>query len=162
MSAEIHIAPITRAEQSDAEALLRAQLAEHDIPLSAAGITRAVAEIFIRPERGAILLAKCGATSIGMAFLTYSWTPEIGGLNAWLEELYVLPAHRGHGVGTQLVQAALAHARAHGCAAVDLEVEHSHARAANLYSRLGFNELPRRTFRHDLRAEPEKVERAEK
>jgi GNAT superfamily N-acetyltransferase len=149
----LQIAPLTRAEQADAEALLDAQLAEHEIPLSPDGVKRAIEEIFVRPERGDILLARSGQTTIGMAFLTYAWTPESGGLNAWLEELYVVPAHRGSGVGTQLVQAALAHARAHGCQAVDLQVEHSHARAANLYQRMGFTEQPRRTFRLDLYAD---------
>jgi GNAT superfamily N-acetyltransferase len=152
----LQITPITRAEQPEAEALLKAQLDEHEIPLSEAELTRAVAGIFDRPERGDILLAKIGQTTVGLAFLTYCWTPEVGGLAAWLEELYVLPAHRAQGVGTRLVAAALAHARAQGCHTVDLQVEHSHVRAANLYGRMGFTEQPRRTYRHDLRTASEK------
>jgi ribosomal protein S18 acetylase RimI-like enzyme len=34
-------------------------------------------------------------------------------------------------------------ARAAGCAAIDLEVDRDHARAAHLYARSGFTSLPR-------------------
>lgn len=46
--------------------------------------------------------------------------------------------HRGSGVGARLLDTVLREARQRGCRAVDLEVEASHARAANLYGRAGF------------------------
>ena len=160
MNRNVQIEVMVAQEQSAVSALLRAQLDEHQIPLDQAGLERSVAEVVLRPERGTILVAKQAGQGlgpshdiVGMAFLVYLWTPELGGLVARLEELYVLPVLRGHGLGEQLVRASLAEARRVGCVAVDLEVEHSHARAANLYERLGFGVLPRRVFRRDLSRE---------
>jgi hypothetical protein len=63
---------------------------------------------------------------------------EHGGRAAWLDELYVVPAERGRGMGAALLDAACAHATAAGAVAVDLEVEAGHERAFSLYERRGF------------------------
>jgi GNAT superfamily N-acetyltransferase len=80
---------------------------------------------------------------VGLAYLSFQWTLERGGWVMWLEELYVLPALRALGIGTALLRAALDVARARSCRAVELEVETSHTRAANLYARAGFRPLDR-------------------
>ncbi len=133
--------------------LLGAQLHEHDIPATSTGMERAVRGMLEDPRRGTLLLATTdtgapraegGAApgdeprAVGMACLSYTWTLELGGLSAWLDELYVEPALRGAGVGRALLSAAVAHARSVGAAAVDLEVVEGHERAARLYEREGF------------------------
>lgn len=150
---EVTIGPVGPADVEDALALLRAQLDEHAIPVSDAELRRSIDELFVRPHLGVVLLARGAADgeALGLAFVNFAWTPEIGGLAGWLDELYVRPAQRGAGLGTRLLEAAIATCRAHGCRAVDLQVEPSHARAANLYVRRGFTELARRSFRLDLR-----------
>jgi ribosomal protein S18 acetylase RimI-like enzyme len=67
-------------------------------------------------------------------------------LGAWLEELYVEPAHRCGGLGTQLLHAACDVAIAEGARAVDLEVEAGHERAARLYERCGFRSHARQRW----------------
>jgi GNAT superfamily N-acetyltransferase len=119
--------------------LLGAQLAEHDIPATDAGMERAVRGMLEDPRRGTLFLARQEAQrAVGMACLSYTWTLELGGLSAWLDELYVEPALRGAGVGRALLTAAITHARSVGAAAVDLEVVEGHERAARLYEREGF------------------------
>ena len=76
--------------------------------------------------------------TVGVAYVSFTWTLEHGGRTAWLEELYVVPELRGGGIGGALLDAALDLARARSCRAMDLEVESDHARAANLYVRAGF------------------------
>jgi GNAT superfamily N-acetyltransferase len=88
-------------------------------------------------------------TPIGVAYLSFAWTIEHGGVLARLEELYVLPTWRSQGVGSLLLQAALDRAVSHGCNAIDLEIQTGHERASRLYARHGFNQLPRtRWLRH--------------
>ena len=77
------------------------------------------------------------------AALSFVWSIEHGGRSAWLDELYVSPGARGHGVGTQLLRDALGTATEAGAVAVDLEVDVDHQRAAKLYEREGFATLPR-------------------
>src|SRR5262249_42126725 len=90
------------------------------------------------PRRGCIFVARDGDRLVGVAYVSFIWSLEHGGHAAWLEELYVLPAERSRGIGSALLTAAVDFARADGCAAVALEVEADHVRAANLYARNGF------------------------
>lgn len=147
------ITAISKADVAVVLELLRAQFDEHAIEVTDAEILYSIQGVFDRPELGDVLLLRLDgvAAPAGLAFLTYSWTPEIGGMACWLDELYLRPEHRNAGLGSQLLQAAIAHCRARGCRSVDLQVEHSHERVVSLYDRHGFREQPRRTFRLDLR-----------
>jgi GNAT superfamily N-acetyltransferase len=143
MSLRLDIFP-ARAEDRDAAIdLLGRQLAEHRIETADEAIAAAVDGIMIDDRRGFLLVAKEAATVVGVAYVSFTWTAERGGKSCWLEELYVLPERRGRGVGARLLGAVLERAKAAGCAAVDLEVDREHGRAANLYSRHGFRSVPR-------------------
>jgi len=129
------------ASEADREALLQlmeAQMEEHAIAIDAAALGRAIDGVFADPERGRFLVARLAGEPVGVAYLSYLWTLEHGGKSAWLDELYVVPARRELGIGTQLLGAVYGQATLDGCAAVDLEVEASHARAGRLYAREGF------------------------
>ncbi|MGZ6079459.1 MAG: GNAT family N-acetyltransferase [Myxococcaceae bacterium] len=133
-----------RPEETDAViALLTAQLEEHAIPLGPELLAAAVGGALVDDGRALILVTRDEGTPVGVAYLSFQWTLERGGRVMWLEELYVLPERRGQGTGQRLLEAALEAARARGCVAVELEVEASHSRAANLYARAGFRPLDR-------------------
>jgi GNAT superfamily N-acetyltransferase len=127
----------TPSDLDDVTRLLAAQLAEHAIALDDGALRGAIRGPMEVPGRGAFLIARDGAP-LGAAYVSYTWSLEHGGKSAWLEELYVVPSERSRGIGGRLLEAAIALARREGCAAVDLEVEEDHARAAHLYARAGF------------------------
>jgi GNAT superfamily N-acetyltransferase len=56
---------------------------------------------------------------------------------AYLCDVYVLEAHRGHGLGRQLVAQALAHPDLHGVRGILLATNDAHG----LYAKLGFSAL---------------------
>ena len=130
--------------------LLAAQLAEHQIPIARADLAFAAEGILRVPERGFVLLAAEPARAVGVACVSYSWTVERGGMVAWLDELYVVPDRREHGIGNELLARAIAAAGEAGCLTMELEVETSHARAEHLYRRHGFGDLPRRRWTRRL------------
>lgn len=55
-----------------------------------------------------------------------------------VHDLAVLPAYRGHGIATHLLQAAEQHARARGCCKLTLEVLPGNDEAMAVYRRFGF------------------------
>jgi GNAT superfamily N-acetyltransferase len=142
-STTIHVARATPADRDVVCALLRAQFEEHGIDLPDRLVSAGVDGHLTDGSRGAVLVAKNGRATVGFAILATTWTVEHGGRVAWLDELYVVPAMRNAGVGTELLNRALETAREMGCLAVDLEVDAEHARAENLYARAGFRRLPR-------------------
>ncbi|HVJ42520.1 MAG TPA: GNAT family N-acetyltransferase [Dongiaceae bacterium] len=62
-----------------------------------------------------------------------------GAHRALLEDLRVAPAKRGLGVGTKLIEAAIAAAHSVGCDIVQLFAHHSRQSAHLLYRKMGFH-----------------------
>jgi len=145
-------------ELADLAALLATQLREHGNELADTEIGAAARGMFHRPQRGQFLIACEGGRLVGFAALSFLWTLEHGGRNAWLDELYVLPERRGHGIGEALLHAALEAARAAGALAIDLEIETGHERAASLYQRNGFAPLRRTRWARALTPHPATAE----
>ncbi|MGH7822214.1 MAG: GNAT family N-acetyltransferase [Candidatus Binatia bacterium] len=140
---------IAAAAPSDRDAiiaLLAEQFREHRIDLERESLAAAVEGLIANGGRGFILLARESGPPFGVACVSFTWTLEHGGRSAWLDELYVTPESRGRGTGKALLDEVLRRCRDAGCAAVDLEVDADHSRAANLYSREGFEPLPRRRW----------------
>lgn len=148
MPGALTIARATEADRAPVLELLAAQLADHGLPTERLGA--AVDGVLRDPARGALLLGRLDGAAVGVAYVSWIWSLEHGGRSAWLDELYVVPRHRGRGVGRALLLAALDLARAERCAAVDLEVDAGHARAARLYQREGFRPHARARWVREL------------
>jgi ribosomal protein S18 acetylase RimI-like enzyme len=74
----------------------------------------------------------------GYLVIALGYSIETGGRDFYLDELYLEPAHRGQGVGTQALDFALQASRELGAKRLCLEVERGNSRAKALYERQGF------------------------
>jgi len=71
-------------------------------------------------------------------------------LGSWyVNVLAVVPAHRGEGLGTRLLDAAHAIAREQGCRTLSIIVSDANADARRLYERTGFSEIASRPIVKD-------------
>jgi GNAT superfamily N-acetyltransferase len=136
----------TVADHAAVVDLLSAQLSDHSLSPPRDVLATGVARLLGAPELGCILVADAGGTVVGVAVLSWVFAIEHGGRAAWLDELYVPPAHRGDGLGTGLLRAARERAVAAGAVAMDLEVEAGHERVESLYERDGFARHARRRW----------------
>ncbi len=97
---------------------------------------------FTRPliESGeAVILLANEADGISLWRLrTSPWT---GRPEAYLQELYVVPARRGHGIGRALLEATMAAAREAGATGIDLNTGETDTEARGLYESAGFTNL---------------------
>jgi ribosomal protein S18 acetylase RimI-like enzyme len=109
-----------------------------------AQITRAALERFIDdPALGRLWLIQAGEVAIGYLALTFGYSFEYHGRDAFIDELYLLPSYRGQGIGTRAIQFAIAACRELGVHALHLEVERHNAAARRLYRRAGFQDHAR-------------------
>jgi len=94
------------------------------------------AERMLREGEMTVLLAGDGPD--GLALLRFRpsvWTEQ---QEAYLQELYVVPALRGQGIGEALMHDVLATCRAHDAAWIELNTGESDVAARGLYRKLGF------------------------
>ena len=96
----------------------------------------------------ALFVAKLDGAVVGMLTLVLFRIPT--GVKAWIEDVVVDGAARGHGVGDALNRAALAHARAHGAPAVSLTSRPSREAANRLYQRIGFTVRDTNVYRYSF------------
>ncbi|MDR1020375.1 MAG: GNAT family N-acetyltransferase [Synergistaceae bacterium] len=86
------------------------------------------------------LMLEIGHVAAGYALLSFTWSNEAGGLCVLLEEAYVVPSHRGRGVGSALLR--FVEGEYGGKASrFRLEVMRSNASAIRLYERMGYERL---------------------
>lgn len=82
--------------------------------------------------------------------LTLAWFRIPTGVRAWIEDVVVDEAARGHGVGELLNRAALDRARQMGAKTVDLTSRPSREAANRLYQRIGFVARDTNVYRYSL------------
>lgn len=93
---------------------------------------------------GAVYLAGPARAPIGYAAITFGWSLEMGGLDGFVDEIYIRPRVRGRGIGTDILQALAKSLACAGLRALHLEVARDNDRGRALYARLGF--VPREGY----------------
>ena len=89
-------------------------------------------------ESGEITVLFAGDGPDGLAQLRFRPSLYTGALDAYLEELYVVPERRGQGFGRALLEAAMEHARQRGAQHIDLGTSEDDVAARALYESAGF------------------------
>jgi ribosomal protein S18 acetylase RimI-like enzyme len=89
-------------------------------------------------ESGEVTVLFAGDGPAGFAELRFRPSLYTGALDAYLEELYVVPERRGQGIGRALLEAAMKHARERGAARIDLGTSEDDVAARALYESAGF------------------------
>lgn len=108
----------------------------HSIPQ--ASITNTARAVLNGTPYADIYIFEAEGAPVGYGLLALTHSQEAGGLCVWLEEIYLLPAWRGRGIGgafIEFVKSTLPAAR------YRLEVEPENARAKALYARHGFGAM---------------------
>ena len=79
-----------------------------------------------------------GGTLVGYSILTRGYSTEYGRIVWWIDDLYVVPEHRGEGIGSAFIQFVR---ERFPDAMLKLEVEEDNARALAVYRKNGFEML---------------------
>ncbi len=99
---------------------------------------RALEQFLENSALGSLWLIESAGIAIGYIALTFSYSFEYHGRNAFLDELYIESAYRGQGFGNQAVQFVSEQCRLLGVHALHLEVERTNFAGQALYRKHGF------------------------
>ncbi|MEP2533184.1 GNAT family N-acetyltransferase [Shimia sp.] len=87
---------------------------------------------------GAIYILGPRRAPVGYVIVTFSWSVEFGGLDAFVDEFFIRPGVRRRGVGSDVLIALPKALSDAGIRAFHLEVDREDAAAQRLYTRAGF------------------------
>jgi GNAT superfamily N-acetyltransferase len=107
---------------------------EHELRATEEGLREAL--FGARPTAEA-LLAERGSEALGYALFFPTFSSFLACEGVWLEDLFVLPAHRGTGVGGALLEAVATRARERGAGRLEWAVLDWNELALGFYRRLG-------------------------
>jgi GNAT superfamily N-acetyltransferase len=101
--------------------------------------------LFTPPAACEALIARLDEESeeaVGFALFFHTYSTFVGRRSLWLEDLFVVPAHRGRGLGRRLLTALASVARERGCGRFEWAVLDWNAPAIRFYESLGARVLP--------------------
>jgi GNAT superfamily N-acetyltransferase len=140
---------IRRARPGDAFAIrtLLGDLGYAPDPRAAA---ETVTQVIRHPE-ACVFVAAEGQDVLGYIAVSYRPQIRLGGLLASIDELVVARVHVGRGIGTQLLDAALSHARGLRCRRIELHQNRQReSYRRGFYLRRGFVEVNSAVLRLEL------------
>ena len=113
------------------------------IPFNESAARSAFHQFLSLPSFGRIWVFYDGPALVGYIILTIGFSFEFRGHDAFIDELYILPAHRRRGYGRQAMEFIECRAREMGVNAVHLEVDHGNDPALELYRSSGYRDHKR-------------------
>ena len=87
---------------------------------------------------GAIYLIGPARAPIGYVIVTFGWSVEFGGMDGFIDELYIRPGVRSRGIGSEILHSLPKALAGAGLKALHLEVARDNARACKLYEKMHF------------------------
>ena len=142
VTAQIDVATEANDELVEALARLLPQLSSSRPP------TAEEVGLLVADPGSVLYVARVDGRIVGSLTLVLYRIPT--GLKAWIEDVVVDDAARGHGVGEALNQAALDEARRRGVKGVSLTSRPSREAANRLYQRIGFTVRETNVYRFDF------------
>ncbi|MEP2640242.1 GNAT family N-acetyltransferase [Roseobacter sp.] len=140
MSAVLTLAQPEHADRLDA--LVAAFHEEHGIDLPQDARRAGVAPLLEGSPHGAAYLIGPARAPIGYVVITFGWSLEFGGLDGFIDEIFIRPGVRGRGIASETLQSLPRALAGAGLKALHLEVKRDDDATHRLYARAGFSARP--------------------
>ena len=124
--------------------------AESATPLETARAAEAFAALLGDDRLGKVWLVQAGNDDVGYVVITFSYSMEFAGRNAFVDDLFIQEPFRGAGLGTAALKEVRAYCVEQGVRAVHLETGRDNAAAHALYRRVGFKVTDRQLLTLEL------------
>ena len=99
---------------------------------------KALQQLICSEQLGRIWLILLDGTAIGYTALTFGFSLEMGGRDAFIDELFLIEAARGKGIGKRVMHFLKTEAQKSGIQALHLVVNRHNEPAQRLYKMSGF------------------------
>ena len=123
--------------------MMREFYAEANYALDAGWAATAFSTLLKDDSRGSIWIVSEGDEPVGYGVLTFRFSMEFGGADAFIDDLFVRPGYRRRGAARAVLAAAFEESRRRGILAVHVETGHENVAAKALYGKFGLQDRRR-------------------
>jgi GNAT superfamily N-acetyltransferase len=109
------------------------------VPFREEQVRESVRELLVNPSAGRVFLVCEPDSCVGYLVLSFDFSLEYGGRNAWIDELFIRPEFHGKGIGSKALDFAIQAARERGAKVLHLEVNRGNP-AIDLNRQHGFED----------------------
>jgi len=136
---------LATSDDVDTLVVMMRDLYAHDglAPLDEGGARRALLGIIGDNTLGRVFLILLANEVAGYAVLTFGYSLEFHGRDAFVDEIYLRAEYRGLGIGKRALQFLTEVCAAEGVKALHLEVERENTSAQAVYRKFGFEDHDR-------------------
>ena len=127
--------------------LMKSFYAVFDYPFDKAKTQQCLSNFFQNPHYGRFWLIKSDGNAVGYIVLTFGYSFEYRGQDAFIDEFFIQESHRGKGIGSKTMQFVLSEVKKEHIKVVHLEVENSN-NAKQFYIKRGFHNKNRELLTH--------------
>lgn len=124
-------------------AMMREFYGEADLGLDNGWASATFSALMADPSRSLVRIVSSGTQAAGYVVITLRFSMEFGGLDAFVDDLFVRPAFRRRGLGRDLLSAALEDCRHRGILALHVETSAGNGPAVGLYASVGLHDRGR-------------------
>lgn len=145
-SADDPVYTIRPGSEADLDALVAFTMSEaldaERRTLNPGDVRRGVAAAFATPPKARYWVVEAQGRLVASTSIVTEWSNFRGGDYWWIQSLYIVPEHRGHGLVDTILQHLAGEAGRAGALDLRLYGYDSNARALRAYRRFGFREAP--------------------
>jgi GNAT superfamily N-acetyltransferase len=134
----LELVPAQAADLHTLEPFVRAYHEFEHIASTPEARRRALEQLLENAALGRIWLIKVGDEPVGYIALCFGYTIEFAGLDAFVDEFYIVEAHRGRGLGGLVLERIADEAQRCSVRALHLEVARTNEAAVRVYRACGF------------------------
>jgi len=97
-----------------------------------------LSELLTHPKNGSVFLVRLEKEFVGYIILTYGFSIEYGGRDAFIDEFFIKQDFRKKDIGSQVIDYINKYARASGIKTLHLKVNEKYKEAEGFYKKKGF------------------------
>lgn len=130
--------PATEADVDAVLNMMRPYYEEDGYPFVRVEARKAVSRLLRDDHLGRLWVAEVDGGVVGYLAVTFGFSLEYRGRDAFIDELFISEEQRGLGLGREAMQVAEVYCRDAGVKAIHLDVEQHRQCAHALYDKIGF------------------------
>ena len=100
---------------------------------------RAVEPLLTGTPHGAIWTIGPQRAPLGYVLVSFGWSVQLGGTEAWVKEIFIRSSVRGRGIGTEVLHSIAVNLSKHGITSLHVRMDRDNETLQKFFAKVGFD-----------------------